>query len=196
MARERNPRRDNRYNSRSRAARSQERQTGAHVQGVDDFSQLLQSLGSAAFGRSLRSAVTFAANPILKQARKNAVFDGHEKDDEGHFTYTGKFVRKGFTRKSVKKKVFKSRDGEMAVAKIGVEPEAYYAVQFVELGTSKQPAQPWLRPALNQQVSQATRVFGERMSNAIDREINARPTRRISRNDTYLNPNMRRNFRL
>ena len=36
---------------------------------------------------------------------------------------------------------------QQAAAIIGVRAEAFYAVSFVEIGTSKMGRRPWLRPA-------------------------------------------------
>jgi HK97 gp10 family phage protein len=51
-------------------------------------------------------------------------------------------------------KTFVSQDKQAAAALLGVDSEAFYAVQFLELGTSKTKAQPWLVPAFESTASE------------------------------------------
>jgi hypothetical protein len=66
-----------------------------------------------------------------------------------HKTYKGRIVTPGFAARSIRIKSVRTRDRGVGIALLGVKPEAYYALQFVELGTSKQPARPWLTTAFD-----------------------------------------------
>ena len=69
------------------------------------------------------------------------------------------------------------RSGQRASAAIGVRSEAFYAAIFGELGTSKTPARPWLRPAMaNTQAAQID-AMGRAGLRSIKRAING-PQRR------------------
>lgn len=66
---------------------------------------------------------------------------------DAHMTYKGRLVAPGFARRSIRVISKVAKGGQMAYALLGVRAEAYYAVQYVEIGTSKMAAHPWLRPA-------------------------------------------------
>jgi len=86
-----------------------------------------------------------------------------------HKTYKGNRVFGGFAKRSIRLVAFVDKKNGTAVALVGPRREAFYATQFIELGTSKMPARPWLRPAL--QGSQ----------NAVLTEIKQHLTRRVRR---------------
>jgi hypothetical protein len=52
---------------------------------------------------------------------------------------------------------------------LGVRPEAFYAVQFIELGTSKIPKRPWLEPAFRQSITAVDLRFQSEIKRLIDR---------------------------
>lgn len=66
---------------------------------------------------------------------------------EKHKSYLGHELPPGFAKASIRIITRQRSDKQAVTAVMGVRKEAYYAVQFVEVGTSKQQAQPWLRPA-------------------------------------------------
>lgn len=107
-----------------------------------ELDQKLAGLAASATGPILRRAVNRAIRPALEEA-KNTVPIGKVP----HKTYKGRLVAPGFARKSLKIKTLVSRDKQAAAALLGVAGEAYYALQFIELGTSEIPATPWLQPA-------------------------------------------------
>src|ERR1041384_414198 len=114
----------------------------------DDTAKLykqLQALGRNAQGRALRAAVRAGITPAIERARQ-LIPVGIDK----HITEAGREVRPGFARKSIRGIIKVSRDKSVAIGVIGVRKTARYAVQFVELGTSRMAAQPWLRPAFRE----------------------------------------------
>lgn len=115
----------------------------------DDNARLfrqLRQLARNAQGRALRAAVRAGIQPALARARAliPVGVDAHALEN------TGREVQPGFARKNIRAIVKVSRDKTRAEAIMGVRLAARYAVDFVELGTSKTPANPWLRPAYNQ----------------------------------------------
>jgi HK97 gp10 family phage protein len=64
-----------------------------------------------------------------------------------HTTYKGRRVFGGFSKRNLRLLSFIERRTGNVVAVVGPSREAFYATQFVELGTSKMAARPWLRPA-------------------------------------------------
>lgn len=112
------------------------------LEGVAQLTRQLDALGKLEDGKALQAGVRAA----IKSAKQRAEALIPVGVDE-HRTHKGRLVAPGFAKRNIKVKVSTSRDKQRATASLGVSSEAYYAVQFVELGTSEMPAHPWLRPA-------------------------------------------------
>lgn len=95
-------------------------------------------------GRTLKTGVSRAMNDVAKVARQYI-----PEGIDAHKTYKGRLVAPGFAKRSIRVISKVDSNGQRAYALLGVRAEAYYAVQFVELGTSKMYARLWLRPAFN-----------------------------------------------
>ena len=132
----------------------------ARLEGARELSRALSRLGAAAGGKALRSAVTQAMLPVVQEARRRIP---ESDDDFLHKTYKGRKVSSGFAKRSIRRRSTISRDKTRATAMVGVLPEAYYAVTHVELGTSKQAAQPWLRPSFRAKRRDVLRRLLERL---------------------------------
>ena len=105
-------------------------------------------MAGAVAGPALRSAVMTSTLPALKAAKLAAPV----RVPEGgrsllKKTYKGRSVMPGFGRDSVARKSILRKDKRGATVMIGVTHEAFYMTTFVELGTSRAAAQPWLVPA-------------------------------------------------
>lgn len=120
--------------------------------GFKELSKKLEALSDLDRGKVIRSAGNAAGMVVVKRARATVPVGGVP-----HKTYKGRWVSPGFLQRSIKKTSRLSRDKHGITVRIGVKSEAFYGVNFLELGTSTQPAQPWLRPALestrNEQVA-------------------------------------------
>lgn len=99
------------------------------VEGLKELHKKLLRLGPAAGGKALRGAATFATTPVVRKARARIPIG-----TKVHKTYRGRYVSPGFASRNVKKKNTLSRDKTTAWSSVGVKAEAFYAVQFVELG--------------------------------------------------------------
>lgn len=125
--------------------------------GFDDLAKKLQTLSSDdEIGKILRPAVRSAMNDAKKRAA-GLIPQGIDP----HRTYKGRLVAPGFARRSLRVISKLDKTKHKASAVLGVRAEAFYAVQFVELGTSKMPARPWLRPAFAASTDPAVRMVGE-----------------------------------
>ena len=126
----------------------------ADIIGFKELSRELDALGDAVqAGKTLRQAASQAMLPALRAAQRAAPvgtppYEG--KDPYPVRSYKGNLRTPGFARRNVARKAYVDRDG--VVVLLGVRPEAFYAVQFIELGTSKIPKRPWLRPAFRSSV--------------------------------------------
>ena len=134
------------------------------VEGLKDLSRKLAELGENAGGKALRNATAAAMRPVAKAAKKNAPVG-----TTWHTTYKGRRVPPGFLKQSVRMRSRISRDRKTARAVVGVKGEAFYGVQFVELGTSRQPRQPWLEPAFYQNKDTVLSKLKEKLKFQIDK---------------------------
>lgn len=133
------------------------------VEGVEKLINQLNSVHGSMAAKVLRQSLGIAATPIVNKA-KELIPKGD--DNELHRTYKGNLVFGGFASRSIRKSTRVRKDGVIDVT-ITTRREAFYAVQFVELGTRKQDAQPWLVPALELKQDAAVYRFG----NAVKRKI-------------------------
>lgn len=112
------------------------------LEGVGELTGQLTDLGAKVAAKELRASVKKALQVVLLKARANI-----PKGSEPHLTYLGRLVAPGFAARSLAIKTTLNKRAGSVVARLGVTQEAFYALQFVELGTAKMPARPWLRPA-------------------------------------------------
>jgi HK97 gp10 family phage protein len=126
--------------------------------GVRELSAKLDQLSEKVRGSTLRKAANAAVKPVIADAKSRIPIN---KTDELHKTHKGRSVAPGFAQRSIAAKVSLSHDRRAVFASIGVKREAFYAVNFVEVGTSKQTAQPWLRPAFDAMQSRIMSTFAD-----------------------------------
>jgi len=110
------------------------------IEGLAELSRKLSKLEAGLAAKTLRQAAMNAATPVVREARLRIPVG-----EEAHRTYKGNLVSPGFAKRNIKKKIA-IKDGR-AVVSIGVAREAFYVVQFLELGTRYIPETPWLVPS-------------------------------------------------
>lgn len=115
------------------------------LQGVAELITKLRDVKSLDDGKALRAAVRAGMQPALAAARSNIPIS--KKPYRLAKAYGGGVVQPGFARDAVRVITTVSADKQEAAAIMGVRKAAFFAVNFVELGTSKMSAHPWLRPA-------------------------------------------------
>lgn len=108
--------------------------------GMEELEKVLRQMPDGLAERDLASALRKGANVVRDEAQKNApVDDGDLKD-------------------SIKVRKQKSGKGEAAVIVAPTKPAGFHA-HFIEFGTVKQPAQPFLRPAFDSKQNEALEVI-------------------------------------
>lgn len=117
---------------------------------------------------ALRESVRKPMNDVKKVAQANIAKISPGKT-ELHRTYKGRLVSAGFASRSLKVVVKLSKDKQSATALLGVKKEAFYALQFHELGTAYIPKNPWLVPAFESQKDPAVQKIGETLKKRIER---------------------------
>lgn len=117
------------------------------VEGVAELQRKFANMSGKMQRAVVRDSLRSAARVVEKSARQKVPVD------------TGRL------KKSITQRVtVQSAVGE---ALIGYRKEAFYG-RFVELGTSKMAAQPFLRPALDENTDEIGRVFVQALNRTIE----------------------------
>ena len=146
------------------------------TKGYKELSKQLSAMGRAVGGKTLRSAALSAMLPALREAQASAPranppyeYNGRLVDPYPKKTYKGRRVAPGFASRNIARKAKLSRDGRTATVMLGVKPEAFYAIQFIEFGTSRIPKRPWLEPAFRRSLPAVDSRFKEQLKLKIDK---------------------------
>lgn len=139
------------------------------LEGYAELTKKLAELASPKEGMAaLRESVRKPMRDVQKKAQANIAKISPGKTDI-HRTYKGRLVGAGFASRSLRSVVKMSKKKDSASALLGVRKEAFYAVQFFELGTATIPKQPWLVPALESSRSEAIRSVGDTLKARIEK---------------------------
>ncbi len=135
----------------------------SRLEGFDELAQVLGTLKDPRHtGKVLRAGVRNAMNQVRKRAIALApVGEVEHAVGKKLRGVQRRIVQPGFGKKSIRVITKIAKGGQMAYALLGVRKDAYYMVRFVELGTSKMAARPWLRPAFLGSNSESVRQVGE-----------------------------------
>jgi HK97 gp10 family phage protein len=135
--------------------------------GGPQLEKALKDLGSAVAGRLGENAVRAGARQLATIARRNASW----------------VDRTGTTRKSIKAFSDPNSRRSGGSQRIAYAGSRYFVARFFELGTSKMPAKPFLRPALDVGGQQAVDKLIENLGRGIDREVAKRGAEPLERLD-------------
>lgn len=113
--------------------------------------------------RVLRTGVSDAMKEVMEDARASVPVGTRE-----HKTYKGRNVKPGFAKKSLRVVSFINKARTQATALLGVRSEAFYVLQFLELGTSRIARRPWLTPAFEKSQNRSIQKIGEAMRKRIN----------------------------
>lgn len=136
----------------------------SQLEGVRELTAKLNELGVAVAGKELRGTARGAMKIVFDKA-KAAMPVGSVP----HATYKGNRVFPGFSKRSLRMLTRINKRTGSVEAIVGPRREAFYATQFTELGTSKMPARPWLRPAFESSQDPVLREIGSQMRKRLDR---------------------------
>lgn len=134
------------------------------LEGVAELMWQLDALGKLEDGKAIRAAVRAGMKPTLERAKVLI-----PKGVDAHRTYKGRLVAPGFASRNIRVITTLSKDKQKAAAVLGVRNEAFYAVEFVEKGTSKQAAQPWLRPAFYSTRGEQQRALAASLKKSVEK---------------------------
>jgi hypothetical protein len=141
------------------------------IKGLRELRKKLKALPKSVQGRTLSNATRSSLLPAEKLAKATIPVG-----TESHVTYRGTVVEPGFSKSQIRREVWRSPNGAYAIARLGVRPEAFYAVQFVELGVPAYgiPPRPWLAPALEQSQRLVVDRLKDRLSKSIEKAAKKR----------------------
>jgi len=134
------------------------------LEGVAELTGQLTELGARLAARELRGTVKAALQKAEHRARSRIPIG-----NEPHKTYRGRLVSPGYAVSTLHIEVKLNKRTGTVSASLGVGREAFYAVQFIELGTSKIQANPWLRPSFEESEDEMLRTIGDEMRARIDK---------------------------
>jgi len=136
----------------------------SQLEGVRELTGQLTELGAKLAARELKGTVKTALGEAEHRARARM-----PQGTEPHKTYRGRLVSPGFALSTLHIEVGLNKRTGAVVATLGVGREAFYVVQFVELGTSTTAAQPWLRPSFEEAEDAMLRSIADELRQRIDK---------------------------
>ncbi|WP_449413214.1 HK97-gp10 family putative phage morphogenesis protein [Pandoraea soli] len=136
------------------------------MDGLKDLEQDLLRLPDKIGGRVLQSALTSAALPIVKEAQTRVPI-AHA----AYKLYGGGKADPGWLRQRIiRKKVRQSTNSAEVIVAIKDQRQAYFW-RFIEFGTSKLTAHPFMRPAFEAKASEALDRFANKLGDGIDKAL-------------------------
>lgn len=132
------------------------------LEGVAELDRLLGLLPKAIQAKVLRKAVRAGIRPAEKRAKATVPVG-----TQAHRLRKGRIVSPGFAKRSIRVVTKADRTGQRVSAALGVRRDAFYAVQFVERGTSRHPARPWLRKAFDETLQAQQRELAGKLRDEI-----------------------------
>lgn len=141
----------------------------SEVLGTRDAIEKLRALASPKEqAAALRASVREPMKEVMKVAQANIARISPGKR-ELHRTYKGRLVSAGFAARNIRLIVVMSKDKQAAWALLGVRKEAFYALQFFELGTAFIPKEPWLLPAFFSSKDRSVKGIAEVLRERIEK---------------------------
>jgi len=123
-----------------------------HVEGLADLEKKLVALGDVVGVKVLRGALMDAATPIVKAAKEKVP------------------VIEGILQKSIRKRGFVRKTGASVVdVYVGPMKPKGWRGHFIEFGTSRSRAKPFLRPAFDQEWRNSVKIFSIKLAKRIDK---------------------------
>lgn len=139
---------------------------------MEGLKEALESLQTNVARNALRFATRKAAQVVRDEAAARAPVG-----TMAHKTYKGRKVAPGFLSRNLNAAVTYIRSRGVVLARIGPRREAFYGSQFVEVGTSRTPKQPWLVPAYESKRQEVEQTFVRELRAAIARAVKRGKTR-------------------
>ena len=134
------------------------------LEGVAALTAQLNALTVLEEGRALKQAVRAGMKPALVQAQMTAPVG-----TEPHRLRNGLLVAPGYARETLRVVTTINGAKNIASAIMSTRKLAFYEVKFIEMGTRKMPAQPWLRRSLLETRDAGEAAFKDSIARAVAR---------------------------
>lgn len=134
------------------------------LEGVAALTRQLNALTSLEEGRALRSAVRAGMKPALEQAKATAPVGS-----EPHRLANGLLVAPGYARSTLRIVTTINKAKNIASAIMSTRKLAKYEALFIETGTRKMPAQPWLRRSLLEKRDACEEAFSASIAKSVEK---------------------------
>lgn len=139
------------------------------LEGYAELTKKLMELSSPKEGlAALRESVRKPMRNVMKKAQASIATISPGKA-ASHRTYKGRLVGAGFAARSIRMVVKVGKRKDSVSALLGVRKEAFYALQFIELGTATIARRPWLVPAFESSKDESIRGIGVTMRARIEK---------------------------
>ena len=136
------------------------------VDGLKELEEELLGLSGKIADQTLQAALTMAALPIVNEARAKVPI-AHA----AYKLYGGGTADPGWLRQRiVRKKVKNTANSAEVIVTITDKRQAYFW-KFIEFGTSKMPARPFMRPAFENKSAEALDRFVDRLKAGIAKAV-------------------------
>ncbi len=133
------------------------------LHGAKELEAVLKQFPDYIAKKIATGALNAGAEVIKKAAIQNAPIG-----DQVHKDKKGNQILPGTLKKSIRKWKLKGENTVNVGVGLPNKTRAWYG-SLVEFGTSKMSARPWLRPAFDNNVSQALDVVGKKLGDGIER---------------------------
>jgi len=148
------------------------RPTSVVVTGMDELLAALRELPARLEKNVIKGGLRAAAKILVVEAQRRCpVSDkkyAQQLSKKGRASYIAN-VKPGFLRKNIRAKDVPGKAGTVKII-VGWRAKAYYGV-FVEYGTSKITAQPFLRPAFDTKKQEMIDDFKRYVAERLAREV-------------------------
>lgn len=145
------------------------------IDGLDDLTKGLKTLGGKVERKVLRQAVNASATPVLKSAKQHVAEDSEDTGALGRSLI--KKVQTSKDKQTVTAIVGPSRDAEEIVDEVLKRPARYaHLVEngWIDDAGNHHPAQPFLRPAMDENRDKSTSIIKGKLVAGIVREAQKR----------------------
>lgn len=140
------------------------------IKGLKELDKQLAKLDNAAAGKALYSALNAAATPMVKTAKQRAALapEPHEMAyGQGYVEVKPGLLKSAIRKRRLKRKEYTAIEQGAAIGIYigkGTQQKLYPRYwHFIEYGTSKMPAVPFIRPAFDENKDEAVQIFAKRL---------------------------------
>lgn len=144
------------------------------LKGAAELDRKLAELGAVAGERVMNGAMRAALRVVKTEAE--AAAKGLNESGRAHRTYKGRLVAPGFASRSLRVVMVRQKATNRFRAVLGVRREAFYAVQFLEVGVESRgiPRGLWLTGAYTRTQEGAQKKLVDNLRARIERAAKGR----------------------